>query len=340
MDTVSYLKNIPSPCYVLDEQRLLANLRLLKSIQERADIHILMALKGFAWWPMFPLIKPYIAGSAASSLWENQLCVDYFGWKPHTYAPVYREDEFPILARNSSHVVFNSWSQYQTFRATLVGSDSPGPEIGLRVNPGYSDVATDLYNPTAAGSRLGIHPDQMPQALPADISGLHYHVLCESRAAASCASLDAFEKRFSSYFPKLSWVNFGGGHLMTASDYDLDKWIGRLKQFRQKFPWLKVYLEPSAAFVWQTGELICTVLDIVENQGVQTAMLDVSFTAHMPDTLEMPYQPQIVDAQAGIQEGQHVYRMGGISCLSGDFLPEYSFPRPPFHWRPAYPVGI
>ncbi len=321
--TIPY-EEVNSPAYVLDMSRLQRNLELMSRVQRETGVSIILALKGFSMWRVFPFVKQYLAGATASSLAEAQLIVDEMGVRAHTYSPAYLPNEFDRIVERSSHLTFNSWTQYQRFQSRVAGSDC---SIGIRVNPEYSEVSTDLYNPAVPGSRLGVLDSQMPDTLPADVRGLHAHTLCESSARATGKLIEAVEEKFGKYLPHLSWINFGGGHLMTRPGYDLDYLINVLSAFRQKYPHLDVILEPGSAVAWETGELVSTVLDIVESGGITTAILDVSFTCHMPDTLEMPYRPTILGA-TDPQPGKPTYRLGGVSCLAGDYMTEYSFEKP------------
>ncbi len=322
---ISY-ENVPSPCYVLEVSRLRKNLALIRDVQESAGVSIILALKGFAMWRVFPLVREYLSGATASSLHEARLIFEEMGCLAHTYAPAYRPEDLSEILRYSSHVSFNSLSEFMRHRPLL--GEAPHPvSPGLRVNPGYSDVSTELYNPASPVSRLGLGPEHLQNGLPEGVEGLHFHTLCESSAEATDKAIGAFTSKFGEHFAKLKWVNFGGGHLMTRKGYDLDRLIHALKAFREKYG-LQVILEPGSAIAWDTGELVSTVLDIVENQGVRTAILDVSFTAHMPDTLEMPYRPGVIGASADPSKGGHLYRLGGSSCLAGDYHSEYSFDKP------------
>lgn len=317
-------ETIPSPCYVLDEKLLRRNLKILKSVKDRANVEIILAFKGFAMWGVFPVVREYIQGATASSLYEARLAYEEMKTRPHTYAPVYKEEEFDAIAGMSSHLTFNSLSQFEKFKPKLKGNDF---SVGLRVNPEYSEVSTDLYNPCAPGSRLGVLIENMPDVLPDEIEGLHFHALCESPVDDLEKTLQAFENKFSGYLKKVKWVNMGGGHLITHKDYDVEKLIALLKDFKERHE-VEVILEPGAAFAWETGFLVSTVQDVVENKGIKTAMLDVSFTAHMPDCLEMPYKPKILGACHEPVVGKPTYRMGGNSCLSGDYVGDWSFDKP------------
>jgi carboxynorspermidine decarboxylase len=316
-------RQIPSPCFVLDEHLLENNLRLIASVKDRAGIDIILAFKGFAMWSIFPLIKKYIHSTTASSLNEARLAFEEFGTPAHTYAPVYTEKDFPEILNYSSHITFNSLSQFEKFYPAVKQSGKK-VSLGLRVNPEFSEVETELYNPCAPGSRLGVVADQLPEILPLGIEGLHFHTLCESKSYDLEKTLKAFEEKFGKYFSQIKWVNMGGGHLMTHKDYNVDHLVELLKDFRKRTG-LEVILEPGSAFAWETGYLVSTVIDIVENKGIKTAMLDVSFAAHMPDCLEMPYKPRIMGSYFEPVVGKPTYRMGGNSCLSGDYVGSWSF---------------
>lgn len=310
---------VPSPAYVLDMARLRRNLELIQRVQRESGASVILALKGFSMWRVFPFVKEYLAGATASSLHEARLIFEEMGVPAHTYAPAYLPAEFEEMLRYSSHVTFNSLAQYERFKDQLQSVSA-----GLRVNPEFSVVDTDLYNPSAPGSRLGTMLENIGSELPAGIEGLHIHTLCESSAEDSANLFSAVEARFGHFFPQLKWINFGGGHLMTRKGYDVEHLIKALAAFRSRHPHLEVILEPGSAIAWETGELVSTVLDIVDSRGVKTAILDVSFTAHMPDTLEMPYRPKVLGASDPVP-GKPTYRLGGVSCLAGDFMTEYSF---------------
>ena len=321
---IDYSK-VPSPAFILDEVLLRKNLELIQGVQEKAGVSIILALKGFAMWSVFPMVEKYLKGATASSLHEARLIYEEMGVRAHTYAPAYLPEEFDEIMQYSSHITFNSLSQFAIYKEKL-NSASHQISAGLRVNPEYSEVEVELYNPAARGSRLGIAPNVLGDRLPEGIEGLHFHTLCESSSFDLEKVLEAFEQHFGRFFPQLKWVNFGGGHLMTRKGYDTEHLIGLLQDFRKRTG-LEVILEPGSAIAWETGDLVATVLDIVHNRGISTAMLDVSFTAHMPDTLEMPYLPRIEGALEPA-EGLPTYRMGGISCLAGDYKEAYSFEKP------------
>jgi carboxynorspermidine decarboxylase len=319
--SIDYSK-IPSPCYVIDEERLRKNLSLIRHVAEEADVEIILAFKAFATWGVFGIVREYISGAAASSLNEARLCYEEIGTKAHTYSPVFKEKEFQEILRYSSHISFNSLEQYRKF-IPLIKKSPLKISPGLRINPEFSEINIGLYNPCSPGSRLGITAESLAGKLPEDIEGLHFHVLFENDSHQLEKVLKVVEKKFGRFFPSLKWINMGGGHLMTRKGYDISHLISLLRKFREKWG-LEVILEPGSAFAWETGELVATVEDVVENNGIKTAMLDVSFTAHMPDCLEMPYKPKILGA-AEPSEGKFIYRMGGNSCLSGDFMGEWGF---------------
>lgn len=320
------IQTIPSPCYVIEESLLRRNLTLIKDVKERAGIEIIMALKAFAMWKVFPIVREYIPYATASSVYEARLVYEELGTPAHTYSPAYTEADFPHLLKCSSHITFNSLSQFERFYPMVVADDRR-ISCGLRINPEYSDVATDLYNPCAPGSRMGITSDKLPDQLPEGVEGLHFHTLCESSAQDMANTLQAVEQRFGRWLSQVRWLNMGGGHLMTRKGYDIDFLLRLLNKFKAKYPHLQIIMEPGSAFFWQTGFLRTTVVDLVENNGVETAVIDASFTCHMPDCLEMPYKPAVLHA-TDAAPGKPTYRIGGCSCLSGDFMGDWSFDRP------------
>lgn len=315
---------IPSPCFVLHEDKLRNNLQLIRNVAEKAGVEIILAFKGFAMWGAFPFLREYVKGATASSLHEALLCYEEMKTKAHTYCVAIAEHEIDAISRLSSHLSFNSVKQLQTYGPLAL---KYGVSCGLRVNPEYSEVQTELYNPGSPYSRLGVTLSSMPEALPDFLEGFHFHALCENDSFTFERTLKQFEEKFGRCLPQLKWVNFGGGHLMTRQGYDTEHLIAVLKGFKQRYPHLKVILEPGSAFAWDTGVLKSTVIDIVENNGVKTANLDVSFTAHMPDTLEMPYQPRVRGAHEATASDRFVYRLGGTTCLSGDYKEGYAFQR-------------
>ena len=325
--TLFHSDRIPSPCFVIDERLLRQNLDTIAQVSRRAGVEIIMAFKAFAMWKVFPIIKEYVTHTTASSLAEARLSVDKFGNKAHLYAPAYTDGEFDELVECSTHITFNSLAQFEKYYGRTQGRDI---SCGLRINPEISVVETDLYNPAKAGSRLGITAEQLPEKLPDGVEGLHFHVLCENSSFDLEKVLVGLADKFDRQLRQVKWLNMGGGHLMTRKGYNINHLIEVISAFRQKYPHLHIILEPGAAFVWQTGVLKAQVEDIVENHGIRTAMLNVSFACHMPDCLEMPYQPSIYGAKMTQPDalGNNVYRMGGNSCLSGDFVGSWVFPKP------------
>ena len=320
-----YLKDfnpqrLDNAAYVIDMQALERNLKILDSVQQRCGAKILLALKGFANYSTFPLIKRYLKGCCASSPYEARLALEEFGGEVHSFAPAYSDSDIDEQLSYSDHIVFNSFSQFENYKDRV----KEKCEIGLRVNPLHSETDKDLYNPCAPGSRLGIHPEEFTEEKMTDIDGLHFHTLCQKNSDALARTAAAFEEYFGMYLKNLKWVNFGGGHHITQPDYDIDLLCETVTHFREKYD-LEVYLEPGEAVAINTGSLICSVLEVIEDEE-NIAILDVSFTCHMPDVLEMPYMPEVRGAgKAG--EKLYNYRLGGLSCLAGDAVEGYSFDR-------------
>lgn len=322
-------ENIRKPIYILEETKLRRNLQLISSVAERVGVEIILAFKAYALWKTFPVFREYIHSTTASSLNEALLGFHKFGAPTHTYSPAYVENEIEEIARMSSHLTFNSLSQLERFGQT-VKSVNPSVDVGLRINPEYSEVGTDLYNPCAPGTRFGVTANKLPCELPSVVTGFHCHCHCESGADVFQRTLAHIEERFSPWFSQIKWINFGGGHLMTRKDYDIDLLVQTLLDFKKRYPHLKVILEPGSAFAWQTGPLVSQVVDVVEDHGIRTAILNVSFTCHMPDCLEMPYMPtvrfaDIVEEEKHLPTKEHIYRLGGNSCLSGDYMGSWRF---------------
>lgn len=325
---------IPTPCYVMEEEKLRKNLSLIQSVARRANVEIILAFKAFALWKAFPIFREYIHHTTASSLYEAMLAYHEFGSKAHTYSPAYTEEDFPSILECSSHITFNSFSQLEKY-FSLVREFNKSHEpvsCGIRVNPEYSEVEVELYNPCAPGSRFGVRSVEMPDVLPPGIEGFHCHCHCESSSYELERTLVHLEEKFSKWFPQLKWLNLGGGHLMTRSDYDVDHLVKLLNGLHERYPNLRIILEPGSAFAWQTGPLVANVVDVVSSSGIRTAVLNVSFTCHMPDCLEMPYQPKVrgaetldPDAVKTASPEEHVYRLGGNSCLSGDYMGSWKF---------------
>ena len=330
----NYLDKVASPCYVMEEPLLRRNLSLIKRVASEAGVEIILAFKAFALWKTFPVFREYIGSVTASSIFEARLGYEEFGSRVHTFSPAYTDVDFQEFLRCSSHISFNSLSQYERFWPRVKEYGEP-VSCGIRINPEYSEIETELYNPCAPGSRFGVTADLLPDALPEGIEGFHCHCHCESDSYALEHTLQHIEEKFAAWLPKIKWLNLGGGHLMTRADYDVEHLIGLLQGLRSRYPNLHIILEPGSAFAWQTGTLVSSVVDVVESRGIRTAILDVSFTCHMPDCLEMPYQPRVRGAEsleadavktASLQD--NIYRLGGNSCLSGDYMGSWRFPKP------------
>ncbi len=318
-------EGLKRPAYILEETRLRRNLQLISNVAKSANVEIILAFKAYALWKTFPIFREYISATTASSLYEARLGKEEFGSPTHTFSPAYTEYEIDEIAKCSSHLTFNSLTQMERYANRALKANSR-LSLGLRVNPEYSEVGTDIYNPCAPGTRFGVCSDKLPATLPDFVEGFHCHCHCESGSDVFGRTLSHIEEHFSKWFKQLKWINFGGGHLMTRKDYDVQLLIDTLNDFHSRYPWLKVILEPGSAFGWQTGPLVSQVVDIVENKGIKTAILNVSFTCHMPDCLEMPYKPAVRFAKTLDDNiGEHVYRLGGNSCLSGDFMGYWQF---------------
>lgn len=324
------LNELPTPFYVVYEDRIRKNLELIDRVGREAGVKIIMAFKANALWRTFGIVKEYCRDSTASSLNEMMLGREFLGGEVHAYCPAYTNETIGRFLEGSSHLTFNSVSQWLRFKEDVrkwnTNPDNSHVSPGLRVNPQCSVIETDIYNPALPGSRFGVTADMIGESLPEGIEGLHFHQLCESSSHDLAKVLDAFESQFGKYLPQIKWVNMGGGHLMTREGYDVEHLIGLLKAFRKRYPWLEVILEPGSAFMWRTGDLVASVVDVVENQGIRTAIIDASFACHMPDTLEMPYMPAITESAEPGSRG-FVYRLGGNSCLSGDFKGDWTFGR-------------
>ena len=321
---LNYYNTVPSPCYVLEEAELLKNMAVIDRVRREAGVEIIVALKASAMWSIFPILREHSDGATASSLAEARLVFEEYGKKAHTYAPVYSESEWEELVQYSDHITFNSLGQWERYRQRALLN---GISCGLRINHEYSTVETDLYNPASPTSRLGIRADLLPE-LPEGIEGLHFHSLCESQAEDLVATLEAVEAKFGHLLDKIKWFNMGGGHLMTRKGYNVDLLIDTLKAFKMRHPNLRVILEPGSAFTWRTGTLVATIEDIVEGGGESTLVANVSFACHMPDCLEMPYKPAIVGAHDP-EEGEKRWRVGGNSCLAGDWVGHWAFDKEP-----------
>ena len=325
------IEEIPTPFYIVYEEKLRRNLELISRVKQEAGVNIIMAFKANALWKTFPIIKEYVTDSTASSLNEMHLGNEELGGNVHSYCPAYTPETINEYLNGSSHITFNSVNQFNRFKADLdKHNTTPGNKHvspGLRVNPLCSVIETDIYNPALPGSRFGVTAEQLGDTLPEGIEGLHFHSLCESSSYDLQRVLEAFEQQFGKFLPQVKWINMGGGHLMTREGYDVQHLIGLLRDFMSRYPWLNVIMEPGSAFTWRTGDLITSVVDVVENQGVKTAIIDASFACHMPDCLEMPYKPAITES-VETDPSLPTYRLGGNSCLSGDYVGDWSFEKP------------
>lgn len=325
MKNIEKYLQVDTPAFILDKQLLDRNLAIASNIMQETGAEVIFALKSYAMYKSFKYFKSTINGMTASSLNEAELAYEFFGeGEIHSYAPVYLPKEAERIFQISSHITFNSVEQY------LLNKEKypwlADKSCGLRVNPEYCEVETDLYNPCIEGSRLGIKHEDL-QELPEGIEGLHCHNLCESGAEATARTLENVERLYGKFFPKIKWLNLGGGHLFSRKDYDLELLKNTLKNFKAKYPDIHLILEPGAAFVWETGVLVAEVCDVVESGEIKIAMLDTSFAAHMPDCLEMPYRPNVLGAGRNGEKG-HDYYLGGCSCLAGDYIKDYSFDKP------------
>lgn len=318
-----------TPYYIVYEDKLRRNLSLIKEVGDKAGVEIIMAFKANALWKTFPVFKEYGISPTASSLNELRLGLEELGKKAHSYCPAYTEETIGEYLAGSTHITFNSLKQFGLFRNRVEEYNNSHPDMkvscGLRINPQCQVVNTDIYDPCAPGSRFGVTADIIGETLPEGIEGFHFHALCESSSFDLERVLASVEQHFGKYLPRLRWLNMGGGHLMTRKGYDTEHLVNVLKGFKAKYPDLHIILEPGSAFTWQTGDLVSKVVDIVTNQGISTAITDVSFACHMPDCLEMPYKPHIRGAYHEPDYSKPTYRVGGNSCLSGDFVGDWSF---------------
>lgn len=326
------INEIPTPFYIVYEDRLRANLSLITDVARRADVKIIMAFKANALWRTFDIFKEYDVACTASSLNELRLGLEFLTDKIYSYSPAYTDNTIGEYLAGSTHITFNTVSQWNRFADRVKDYNlTSGRYVspGLRVNPRCSVITTDLYNPALPGSRFGASVEELADGLPEGIEGLHFHALCESSSHDLAKVLASFEAQFGRFLPGIKWVNMGGGHIMTRKGYDTDHLVEVLRGFKSRYPWIEIILEPGSAFTWRTGDLISEVVDIVENDGVKTAIMDVSFACHMPDTLEMPYKPAITESDGeNPVPGHPTYRLGGNSCLSGDYMGDWSFEKP------------
>ena len=318
------LRDLQTPCYIVNESQIEHNLQIINKVQSATGAKILLALKGFAMWSLFPLIRKYLPGITASSLNEARLGKEEFKGEVHVYAPAYSDEDFNDLLKIADHISFNSTNQWNYYKEKLKAS---GIKPAIRINPEHSEVKTQLYDPCAPFSRLGITLKNFMENLDSfeGITGLHFHNLCELNSDSLERTLEVVERNFKFYFEKITWINFGGGHHISRSDYDTERLIRIISDFRSTYP-LEIYLEPGEAIALNTGILVATVMDTFYN-GMDIAILDTSATAHMPDILEMPYRPQIRNGHLP-EVKEYTYRLGGMTCLAGDVIGDYSFEKP------------
>ena len=318
-----------TPYYIVYEEKLRRNLELITHVSKSADVKIIMAFKANALWKTFDIISEYCQSSTASSLNEMRLSLDELGNDVHAYCPVYTDESIEEFIKGCSHITFNSVAQFEKYK-NLIDTHNQNStrkvSCGLRINPECSVIDTDIYNPCMPGSRFGVTSNQL-SILPKGIDGLHFHAICESTSYDLEKVLKCVEDKFHHLLPQIKWLNMGGGHLMTKAGYDTEHLINLLNAFHKKYPQIELIMEPGSAFTWRTGDLISKVLDIVENNGIKTAIIDASFACHMPDCLEMPYKPTITEALTDVDYDKPTYRIGGNSCLSGDFIGDWSFER-------------
>jgi len=320
------IEKVSTPCYIVSEDALISNLRILKTVKERTGCKILLATKAFSMYSTFPLIRKYLDGTCASSLNEAKLGYEEFKGEVHTFAPAYSESDFKQITKYSDHIVFNSMNQWDKYKSKLAKSKNlKGKKIdaGIRINPEYSEIKVDLYNPCAEFSRMGMTVDKLEGQDLSGINGIHFHAMCQQNSDTLKHILEAFEEKFGKYIKQMKWVNFGGGHHITRPDYDVDLLCELIINFKKKYG-VEVYLEPGEAVALNTGVLVASVLDIVENKK-KIAVLDTSAEAHMPDVLAMPYTPEIIGAKSAGKD-KYDYRLAGVTCLAGDVIGDYSFP--------------
>lgn len=326
------IQDIETPYYIVYEERIRHNMEILSRVAKEGNVKIIMAFKANALWKTFPIVAEYFKASTASSLNEMRLSLEFLGNEVHSYCPVYTEKSFPQFLEGSIHITFNSLSQFNRFYPQIEAYNKANPEkkvsAGLRVNPHCSVIETDIYNPCVPGSRFGEKAENLKDGLPEGLEGLHFHALCESSSYDLEKVLNAFKTEYGHLLPHVKWLNMGGGHLMTRKDYDTDHLISLLKSLHEEYPHLELIMEPGSAFTWQTGDLVTEVLDVVEDAGIRTAIIDASFACHMPDCLEMPYKPNILESLPDDAEEGYTYRLGGNSCLSGDFTGDWKFKEP------------
>lgn len=315
---------VPTPCYIIDERLLKKNLEILHSVQKRTGCNILLALKGFSMFSVFPLVGKYLKGITASSLFEARLGYEKMGKEVHAYSPAYLEEEFDELLIYCDHIVFNSFDQWKKYKGKIKNSPK-NIECGIRINPEYSEIGTPIYNPCFTNSRLGVTLANFRSDELEGIDGLHFHTMCEQNSDTLERTIKVVDEKFGRYIKNMKWLNMGGGHHITRPDYDIETLVRSIMFMKEKYG-VEIYLEPGEAIALNTGFLAAKVLDIVDN-GMKIALLDASAACHMPDVLEMPYRPNIIGAGMP-EEYPYTYRLGGVTCLAGDIIGDYSFKQP------------
>ena len=319
------ISDLPSPCYIVDERLLIKNLELLNSVQQRTGCKILLAQKGFSMFSVFPLVGNYLKGVTASSLFEARLGYEEMGKEVHIYAPAYVENDFDEILGTCDHITFNSFEQWNRFKDKVKTIKAKTISCGIRINPEYSEIETPIYNPCYQNSRLGVTLANFQNEKLDGIEGLHFHTMCEQNSDTLERTVRVVDQKFGDVIKSMKWLNLGGGHHITRPDYDLETLVRTITFLQDKYG-VDIYLEPGEAVALNTGYLVAEVLDIVDN-GMKIAILDTSAACHMPDVLEMPYRPAIIDAE---KPGQYpyTYRLGGLTCLAGDIIGDYSFRQP------------
>lgn len=323
-NNIKNISSLPTPCYVIDEKALIGNLEKLRYVEQKTGCHVLLAQKAFSAYHVYPLISEYISGTTSSGIFEARLAHEEMGNKQiHVYAPAFKDDDMDELLKICGHIVFNSFSQWKHFRKKALAHKNV--EFGLRVNPEYSEIETDIYNPCFTNSRLGITLENFEENELEGISGLHFHTMCEQNSDTLERTLKAVEEKFGKYLYNMKWLNFGGGHHITRPDYDIEKLISCINYMKEKYD-LDIYIEPGEAVALNAGYLAASVLDIIKN-NMNIAILDTSAACHMPDVLEMPYRPFIIGSDKP-DILPYTYRLGAPTCLAGDIIGDYSFPAP------------
>lgn len=319
------IDKLPSPCYIVDERLLKKNLEVLDYVQKESGANIILATKAFSMFSTFPLIGKYLKGVTSSSLFEARLGYEEMGKQVHIFSPAYREDEFEDIMKYSDHIIFNSFNQWKLYKDRVKNYKDKKIQCGIRINPEYSEIETDIYNPCFENSRMGVTLKNFEENDLDGIDGLHFHTMCEQNSDTLARTIKVVDEKFGKYIKNMKWLNFGGGHHITRDDYDLKTLIESVLYMKNKYN-VEIYLEPGEAVALNTGFLVSTVLDITNN-GMDLAILDTSAACHMPDVLEMPYRPNIIGSGKPY-EYEYTYRFGGPTCLAGDIIGDYSFKEP------------